>query len=209
MERKLASVQRILSVAPIDGADAIVKATVLGWELVVKKDEFKPGDLCVYMEIDSLVPERPEFEFLRPRSFRIRTVRLRKQVSQGIAFPLSILPEGGSPAEEGLDVTTLLGVRKYEAPVSIQLSGQVKGSFPAFLRTTDEMRIQAFPEVLVRHRGTVFYLTEKLDGTSMTVYHRQGEFGVCSRNWDLLEAPGNTLWRVARELGLEEKLGGS
>lgn len=208
MNRKLASIQRIRSVGPIEGADNIQKAVILGWELVVKKGEFQPGDLCIYMEIDSLLPERPEFEFLRPRGFRIRTVRLRKQISQGIAFPLSILPETSSATIEGTDVTEILGVKKYEPPIPESLSGQVKGTFPAFLKGTDETRIQAFPDVAVRHKGTVFYITEKLDGTSMTVYLRDGEFGVCSRNLDLLETPGNKLWRVARELGLEEKLRG-
>src|SRR6056297_506501 len=100
--RKLASIQKIRSLDPIEGADAIERATVLGWQLVVKKGEFKPGDLAVYCEIDSLMPERPEFEFLKPRKMRIRTVRLRGQVSQGICFPLSILPDD-FPAEEGAD----------------------------------------------------------------------------------------------------------
>ena len=85
--RKLASIQCIKALEPIANADAIEKATVLGWQLVVKRGEFRVGDLCVYCEIDSLLPERPEFEFLRPRRFIIRTVRLRGQISQGICFP--------------------------------------------------------------------------------------------------------------------------
>ena len=66
--RKLASIQKISATEPIQDADAIEKATVLGWQLVVKKGEFKPGDLCVYCEIDSVLPERSEFEFLKPRT---------------------------------------------------------------------------------------------------------------------------------------------
>lgn len=70
--RKLASIQMIKSLEAIEGADAIEKATVLGWQLVVKKGDFMAGDLCVYCEIDSLMPERPEFEFLKLRGMRIK-----------------------------------------------------------------------------------------------------------------------------------------
>lgn len=207
MERKLASVQKILSLEPITGADAIEKATILGWQLVVKKGDFKPGDLCVYCEVDSILPERPEFEFLRARHFRIKTVRLRGQVSQGIAFPLTILPMPSIlDVMDGDDVTELLGVVKYEIQVPAQLAGTVKGNFPGFLHKTDEMRIQAVPDVLARHTGKVFHITEKVDGSSMTVYLHEGTFGVCSRNLDLTETEGNAYWKLARELDLENKL---
>src|SRR4051812_30373826 len=114
--RKLASIQKILRTEAIDGADSIERATVLGWELVIKKGEFKEGDLCVYCEIDCLMPGKPEFEFLKARGMRIRTVRLRGQISQGICFPLSILP-AGTLIEENADVTEILGIEKFEAPV--------------------------------------------------------------------------------------------
>jgi RNA ligase (TIGR02306 family) len=91
--RKLASIQKIVDIRPIDGADKIEVAQVLGWEVVVaKKDEFKVGDLVIYIEIDSIVPDKSEFDFLRDRKFRVRTIKLRKQVSQGLILPLSILP---------------------------------------------------------------------------------------------------------------------
>jgi len=83
--RKLATIQKIKSLEPIPEADKIEKAIVLGWQLVVKKGDFKVGDYCVYCEIDSVLPERPEYEFLRPRKFRIKTAKLRGQISQGIA----------------------------------------------------------------------------------------------------------------------------
>jgi len=69
--RKLASIQKIKSLEPIDGADAIEKASVLGWQLVVKKGDFKVDDLVVYCEVDSIMPDKPEFEFLRPRGMRV------------------------------------------------------------------------------------------------------------------------------------------
>jgi RNA ligase (TIGR02306 family) len=203
--RKLASIQRIKSLEPIVGADAIEKATVLGWELVVKKGEFQVGDACVYCEIDSLMPARPEFEFLKPRGMRIRTVRLRGQFSQGICFPLSILP-AGADTQEGADVTDVLGIVKYEPPIPANLAGKVKGCFPGFLPKTDETRVQVLQAVLDEFRGTICYVTEKLDGSSVTYYLNDGEFGVCSRNQDLYETPDNSIWRVARELDVEAKL---
>jgi hypothetical protein len=118
MERKLASIQKIVSIEPIAGADAIEKATVLGWNVVVaKKDKLKAGDLVVYCEVDSIMPNRPEFEFLRERKFRIKTIKLKGQVSQGICFPLSILPPDRIRRfgfAEGDDLTEVLGVTKYD-----------------------------------------------------------------------------------------------
>ncbi len=203
--RKLASIQKIWKLEPIEGADAIEKARVLGWELVVKKGEFNVGDLCVYCEIDSILPERPEFEFLKPRKMRIKTVRLRGQVSQGICFPLSVLPEG-TPIEEGLDVTEILGITKYEAPVPAFLEGVMKGGFPSFIPKTDEPRVQIVQEMLDRHVGETCYVTEKIDGSSVTYYFKDGNFGVCSRNMELEEDDKNSMWKFARETDLENKL---
>ena len=203
--RKLASIQRIKALEPIANADAIEKATVLGWQLVVKRGEFRVGDLCVYCEIDSLLPERPEFEFLRPRRFIIRTVRLRGQISQGICFPPTVLPAGTAIAE-GADVTAALGVTKYEPPIPVHFAGRMKGLFPSFIPKTDEARVQVVEGMLDRHRGTAFYASEKLDGASITCYVRDGEFGVCSRQIDLLESRENLYWQAARRFGIEEKL---
>ena len=121
MDRKLASVQKIVNIEPIPSADLIEKATVLGWEIVIgKKDNFKVGDLVVYIETDSIVPERPEYEFLRDRKFRVRTIKLKKQISQGLVLPLSVLGNQYDTwhkvveYQEGDDVTALIGVRKYD-----------------------------------------------------------------------------------------------
>ncbi|MFM9838913.1 MAG: RNA ligase (ATP) [Cyclobacteriaceae bacterium] len=203
--RQLASIQKIKSLEPIEGADAIEKATVLGWQLVVKKGEFKVGDLCIYCEIDSLLPEKPEFEFLRPRKMRIRTVRLRGQISQGICFPLSFLPADFAIVEDA-DCTDALGIIKYEPPVPAHLSGIAKGKFPSFIPKTDETRVQVMQRLLDKYKGETCYLTEKLDGSSATFYFYQNEFGVCSRNLDLLEDGENTFWKVARALDIETKL---
>ena len=203
--RKLASIQKIKTLEPLENADAIEKATVLGWQLVVKKGEFKAGDLCVYCEIDSLMPDRPEFEFLRPRNMRIRTIRLRGQVSQGICFPLSVLPEETEITEDA-DVTGILGITKYEPPVPACLSGIMKGRFPSFIPKTDETRVQVLQRLLDKYQGEKCYVTEKVDGTSVTYFINNGEYGVCSRNMELLESDENTLWIVGRALDMENKL---
>jgi RNA ligase (TIGR02306 family) len=203
--RQLATIQRISKLEPIPEADAIEKASILGWQLVVKKGDFKEGDLCVYCEIDSLMPDNPEFEFLKPRGMRIRTVRLRGQISQGIAFPLSILPVMDD-YKEGENVTELLGIEKYEPPIPACLSGVVKGKFPSFIPKTDETRVQVLQKVLDKYKGNSCYITEKLDGSSATYYIKDGEFGACSRNLDLIEDADNSFWKVVRQLNIEEKL---
>jgi RNA ligase (TIGR02306 family) len=222
MSRKLASIQRVLEVNPIAGADAIEVLTILGWKVVAKKGEFKVGDLCCYCEVDSILPERSEFEFLRKNHFRIKTIKLKGQVSQGIAFPLSLVQQALINKDngehntylinEGDDVTEILGIQKWEVQIPAQLAGAVKGNFPEFLHKTDEERIQTCKQLLEKHQGKKFYVTEKVDGSSMTVYFRRnehlvdGEFGVCSRNMDLKETEGNSYWKIARELDLEGKL---
>ncbi|MFW6246855.1 MAG: hypothetical protein ACOC22_01620 [bacterium] len=179
--RKLASIQRISNISPIPDADAIEVAQVLGWKVVVKKNQFKVNDLVVYCEIDSLMPDRPEFEFLRKNKFRIRTIRMRGQISQGICFPLDILPKHtqwhieemekarisgihGAKGVEGMDVTDILNIEKYEPPIPAELAGEVKGAIPSFLIKTDEDRIQILPEIPAKYGGLQFVATEKLDG---------------------------------------------
>lgn len=203
--RQLASIQRIKSIEPIANADSIMKATVLGWQLVIKKDEFKPGDLCVYAEIDSILPDRPEFEFLRNKNFRIRTIKLRGQISQGICFPLHILPNN-IQVEEGLDVTDVLSIVKYEPPIPVNMQGIMKGAFPSFIPKTDETRVQVLQDLLNTHKGSLCYITEKLDGTSVTFFVKDGAFGVCSRNMELEESEDNLYWKAARKFNIEEKL---
>ena len=203
--RKLASIQKIIALEAIEGADAIEKATVLGWQLVVKKGEFQVGDLCVYVEIDAILPEKSEFEFLKPRNMRIRTVRLRGQVSQGICFSLNILPPDFEIVEDA-DCTEILEIQKYELPVPAHLAGFVKGKFPSFIPKTDETRVQVLQKVLDKYEGEKCYITEKLDGTSATFYWKDGEFGVCSRNLELLEDEQNSFWKVANTLDLKAKL---
>jgi RNA ligase (TIGR02306 family) len=203
--RKLASIQKIVALDPIEGADAIERATVLGWQLVVKKNDFQVGDLVVYCEIDCLMPNKPVFEFLKPRGMRVRTIRLRGQISQGICFPLSILPEGFDVVEDA-DCTRELGIEKYEPPLPACLSGVAKGRFPSFIPKTDETRVQVLQKLLDKYKGEKCYVTEKVDGSSGTFYVNNGGFGVCSRNLELLEDSENSFWKVARQMDIENKI---
>jgi RNA ligase (TIGR02306 family) len=212
-DRKLASVVKIVDIQPISGADAIMVASVKGWKVVVKVGEYKVGDLAVYYEIDSFLPIRPQFEFLRKSSFkrmgssegfRLKTIRLRGQISQGLLTPI---PEGISNPKEGDDLTEALDIVKYEPPIPAQLAGKIKGTFPSFIPKTDEIRIQNFEsEVGFSPVGERAYVTEKLDGTSFTCYFNNGVFGVCGRNWELSETSDNSLWRMANVLQLKEKM---
>jgi RNA ligase (TIGR02306 family) len=217
MERKLASIQIVKEIKPIPGADAIEVVRINNWDVVSKKGEYKVGDFCIYCEIDSFLPIREEFEFLRKTSykkmsdgsegFRLRTIRLRGQLSQGLLLSIHVLPLG-ELVSEGKDVTEMLNIVKYEPPIPAELAGKVKGLFPSFIRKTDEERIQNLSDKYdeIKNSGKDFYVTEKLDGTSATFYFKDGEFGICSRNLELLDSDGNTFWKVARELNLEDSM---
>lgn len=207
--RKLATIERISAINPIPDADAIERATIRGWNVVVKKGEHKVGELVVYCEIDSIMPEKPEFEFLRPRGFRIKTIKLRGTYSQGIIFPLSILSSTGKIIEliEGADVTEVLGIIKYEPQIPACLAGLAKGAFPSHSIKTDEERIQNLVDLYEEYRTKYTWIaTEKVDGSSTTYSIVNDEFGVSSRNLELKETEDNTFWKVARALDVETKM---
>ena len=215
MERKLATIRQISDIQPIEGADNIEVATVDGWHVVCKKGEFKIGDHCIYCEIDSVMPDRPEFAFLKDsngRMKRIRTVKLRGQLSQGICFSLDILSSvvenfAYSITELGQDVTELLGITKYEPYISATLGGVPRGTFPThLLPKSDEERIQNLKKEMRSWNGIEFVMTEKLDGTSATFILNEDEFMVCSRNQWLKEDETNVYWRIAKELDIEKKM---
>ena len=209
--RKMATVRRIDTINPIPDADSIECAVIGGWKVVTKKGEYQAGDLAVYCEIDSWVPNElaPFLSKGEPKEYngikgeRLRTVRLRKQLSQGLLLPYSILGRIGAEDE---DVSEELNIQKWEAPVNPQLAGQVKGNFPSRIPKTDQERVQNLSKELEQYAGQVFEVTEKLEGSSMTCYMIDGEFGVCSRNMDLKRDENNTFWRVAIEQSIENKM---
>jgi hypothetical protein len=212
MDRKLATIQKISKIEPIEGKDKIVLATVLGWYVIVDKS-FKEGDWCIYCEIDSVLPDKPVFEFLRKRCWfenesmrghRIRTMKMSGVVSQGIIFPLSIIDTTiVYKAAEGMDVTGLLGVLKYELPDEQnkpkteskpkkfwkrvvweikKLLPKKSWKYPNWVPKTDEDRIQNLPNQFIKFKNKYFYVTEKLDGSSATYALNKGKYYIMSRN---------------------------
>ena len=296
-ERRLATIRRVSKIEPIPGADRIVKATIDGWELVTQKGNYEVGDLVLYFELDSFLPVREEFEFLRKGcfksttnlgdGFRIKTIKLKGQVSQGLSLPLSDFFEKDETGyyyiraeteeeramlesrqwvdpvpvylEEGMDVTEYFGVQKYEKPLPGPGGSKLgpvhaRGNFPSFLQKTDQERAQnclagvlkwiyygepTVTEVtderlrygletgVVENKGDSVYfksgdqwfhkhwlrndeetiaqrqrfeVTLKMDGSSVTVYHNEYGYGVCSRNFDLKRDPDSLFWKVASPL---------
>ncbi len=230
--RKLASIRKIDEIRPIEGADAIECAVVGGWTVVVKKGEFKPGDVGVYLEIDSWVPtELAPFlskgnepkEYNGVKGERLRTVKLRGQLSQGLLLPVDevngtkfitgYFREDGVGSmiivKEGDDVTEALGIQKWEAPVPAQLAGQVRGNFPTAVPKTDQERIQNLKKEFEewKAQNLVFEITEKLDGSSCTMYlDLEGDFHVCSRNLDLKRDENNSFWKAAIQNDVENRM---
>lgn len=229
MDRKLASIQIIKDLKPIEGKDRILQATVLGWTLIVGKDDFKIGDKCIYIEPDSVLDaNNPIFDQARKRSNRVKTIKLGGIYSQGIAYPLSILPE--NDWQEGDDVSSILHITKYdeyagEEPVGVSKSKKKynklqllwyklfgfpqrkKGGFTTLVSKTDEVRIQNIPEVLQNKEPVV--VTEKVDGCSCSVTLERTFFGtkfnVYSRN--LRVGKDNShYWRAVEMYDLEDRM---
>jgi len=217
MSRKLVTIQTIDEINPIEGADRIDVASILGWELVVKKNEFQVGDKCCFFEIDSLLPDREEFEFMRDKKFRVKTIKARGQISQGLALPLSSFSIDLSSYDIGDDITEILGVKKWEPHYpnekSVNLRSKRMSNFPYFISKTDEIIVQSMFKTLKNCNDLEFYSTEKLDGSSMTIFFLkeaafdfpENYFGVCSRNYLLDKDETNGFWQIVIEKELEQK----
>ena len=240
-ERKLATIRTVAKIDPIPGADKIELVTVDGWQCIAQRGIYTVGGKAVYFEIDSFLPVREEFEFLRKSSFkstknlgdgfRIKTMKMRGVISQGLLFPINELPElmnfalsnGYStnklePAfPDMFDLTEIIGVQKYEKPIPSNLQGKVRGNFPTFIPKTDQERYQNIKTwQLENYVNVPFEVTTKMDGSSMTVYFNDGDFGVCSRNMNLADdaennfkneqTSENLFWKVARKYNMKEML---
>ena len=214
-KRKLASVQYVHHITPIEGADRIECIHVLGWKCVANKGQFQVGDHCVYMEVDSFLPICERFEFLRGNSFkkneilgegfRLKTMNFKGQISQGLVQPLSILPEGDY--QLGDDVTELLGIRKWEVEERVTSSGTVIGDFPDGISKTDELRVQSYPELLEEFKQVAsYYITTKMDGTSVTMYRKDGHFGICGRYFEYADDEKCAMWKYAHEHDIPKRM---
>ncbi|MFA5048377.1 MAG: RNA ligase family protein [Patescibacteria group bacterium] len=208
MLRKLVSIQRIDKLESIEGRDRILKATVLGWNLCVKKGEFKEGDKCIFFECDCVLPDGPGWsEFMRSRKFRVCTIRFAGHIFQGLALPCSVLP-GSEEFDFDTEITEQLNVKKYEPQLHNggAKMGQSSGAFPCFIPKTDEIRLQSKPRLLdeLRSAGS-YYVSIKVDGTSSTFCY-DNEFCACSRNWKKRDNETNIYWKMARKYNLQEVL---
>ncbi len=202
--RKLATIRKVDAIKPIEGADAIELAVFGGWQVVVKKaTEIKAGMLVVYCEIDSVFPEKPEYEFLRQDKFRLRTKKFRGALSQGLVFKVEEVLKDGD-FKEGDDVSQLLGITLYEPPIPAAISGEVAGAYPSSVPKTDEERVQNID--VAEFYDIDFFVTEKLDGTSCSFIFDNNGFHVCGRNWEYLDAPEQTFWKIAKFYEIESKL---
>lgn len=221
--RKLATVRRISEIKDIPDADKICTYVVDGWCIVDTKGKYEVGELVIMCEIDSWIPHdlapflskgKEPREYNGVKGERLRTIKLRGQLSQGLLLPLTTVnPQINEMKEyldnaEGFDLTEWLNIQKWEAPIPAQLAGEVRGEFPSFIPKTDQERVQNLVDQLKvwDEQGLTWEVTEKLDGSSMTVYVNNEDAGVCSRNWSLRDTEKNTLWKVCREDELIEKL---
>lgn len=212
-ERQLATIRKISEVRAIPEADKICAYGVDGWFVVDSVGKYQVNDLIVFLEVDSWVPtELAPFlsKGKEPRAFegvrgeRLRTIKLRGQISQGLLLPLTILDNIESELFEGLDVTCPLNINKWERPMNAQLAGMARGNFPALVPKTDQARIQNLTRNFPKLQEDTWSITEKLDGSSCTFYlDLFGEFHVCSRNLDLKQTEGNTFWQLALQLDIE------
>ncbi len=228
--RKLASIQRVWDIQPIEGADRIELAKVLGWQCVVNKGQFKPMDLAVYFEIDSFLPIQEEFEFLRASSyrktdimgegFRLRTMKFRGQVSQGLLLPVTAFPEvvdflnrgvKGWPDENwghmiGEDVSNILHVKKWEIEEKATTGGTVTGTLPMDVPHTDETRVQAEPDLIKDFAGLEYYITTKMDGSSHSVSLDGEGFHVTGHNYEYKDDGKSAFYELVKREGIENRM---
>jgi RNA ligase (TIGR02306 family) len=213
--RALATIQEVDKIAAIDGSDFLELAHIKGWQCVVKKGEFREGEQAVYFEVDSFLPVDERYEFLRKTSyrdnadngegFRIKTLRLRGQLSQGLLLPLSGFPEIAD-CEAGSDVTEALGVKKWYMPEAPSATGTSIGGRPFGIPASDEIRIQSEPGLIDKLKGRPYYITTKMDGTSCIVYCIEGKIGCCSRNHEIKDEEGALYWTPVYKYELKDKL---
>jgi len=234
----MARVVKIDNVIKHPNADALDLFFIGGWQVVAKTGDYKTGDLAIFCEVDSFVPtEVAPFltrEGSEPKEYngikgeRLKTIRLRGELSQGLLLSIASQPKVDVRLGEIVvksnkqnfnmetlideDVSELLGVIKWERPelgTGAKLGGNPKGNFPSEFPKTDQERIQNLSRKLEQwiESGEEFEVTEKLEGSSMTCYlMRDGTFGVCSRNLDLKRDKNNTFWSTAIEFDVESKM---
>ena len=223
-KRKLASVRKISEIKPIQGADKICAYYVDGWVVVDTIGKYLLNDIVVMVEIDSWVPHEVAPFLSRdkePKVYegvkgeRLRTIKLKGQVSQGLLLPvethgeLSLVNRQDGAVRgvtAGDDVSDFYGITKWEPVLPLCLAGDARGLFPSEIPKTAAERIQNIQD-WESIREQEFEVTEKLHGSSLSFYlDETGDFHVCSRNLDLKESEGNAYWKAAKKYNVEENM---
>jgi len=207
MSEGLVYVGKIVELGDILNADFISSATVVcgrggRWRGVVQKNQFRLGDICIVYLPDAQIPPNDEMKFMERSKWRVRMCKFRGAPSEVLITkaPVHYFPEVGT------DLTEHFNVTKYCKPVPANMQGKAKGPFPGFVPKTDEPNYQSNPDLVDSLHGLPYYVTEKADGSSTTAFRYKGNFGVCSRNWELEENSDNGFWKVAEKYALKEKL---
>jgi RNA ligase (TIGR02306 family) len=212
---KLATVEIIKNILPIDGADRIELCQVNGWHSVVVKNTFKVGDRVVFIPVDTIIDPAPWNSHFHDKDnptapIRVRTKKLRGVISSGLVFHTNILPDPFYKPQIGEDVADLIGgISKYVKSIPVQLQGIAKGDFPTHIVSkTDEDNLLSNPLVLEELKACdTIVCTLKCDGTSLTVIKElDGTFRVCSRNLEL-EDGDNIYWQMANKYDLQNLMG--
>lgn len=209
--QRLATIEKILNIEPHPDADTLDIYQVMGWKVIDKKGAYNVGDLAIYVEIDTIFPEKPEnLAFLEKNHWKVKTIRLRGVYSQGLLLPLSVLPEDFE-IEEGKEVADIIGCQKYEKSSGVT-SIEAKSTFPYFVgwNRTDEDNICSNLYMLEQIKGKPYYITLKADGSSLSSIY-QDEFILATRKMWLREIPDdaitdNKFWLAARNRNLKEIL---
>jgi len=203
-KRKLASIQIITNIQPIPEADNIEVVTILGWKVVVRKDQFGIGDYCVYFEIDSVLPHADWNKFLENKKdptkpIIIKTRRYLGQISQGLAIPLkAFIGQAEGIDLTGADVTGRLGVIKYEIDeTETDVTKNAPLPFlPSCISKSDEIRIQTIPDLLKELQGVEMAHSLKMDGASGNFMNYEGEHYVGGRSKRFPDDGKNIYWKM-------------
>lgn len=212
--RKLASIQRIHDIEPIEGADRIEKAKVEGWPVVIPKGQFREGDKVVFFEVDSFLPIRECYSFLKSSfknnvllgdGYKIRTQKMKGELSQGLCMRLEEL--GITPATaEGTDLTEVLGVKEWEIPERATTGETAVGLLPVAVPHTDETRYQVYPEWKDEFKGKRYYISTKMDGSSHSVSFDQNGFHICGHNYEYKDDGMCSFYEYIKKQGLKQRV---
>lgn len=211
--KKIATIEQIREITPHPNADKLVLAKVLGYTAIIPKDMYAAGDVIIFVQPDSVLPEDREWavEYRKYAPKRIKAIKLRGIFSEGLILPFSVVVPNLKEDSDfdlmsniGVDVSELLGIKHYEPPLPQDLSA--KGLLPYGISKTDEERWENFEDNLPY--GEVVDLTLKVDGQSCSFFYHLGEkqFGVLGRNFEYKLSGDNNYTKNAVNYGIEEKL---